>query len=289
MVERFIHNKTNFKSNEILAKYLRDIKKEPSLTLEEEKELIKRIKQGDESAKEKLLKAHLKLVVLIARNFTGYDIPIQDLISEGNIGLMKAIEKFNPDKGVRFATYASWWIKQSIKRAILNNSKMIRLPIHAIDLLKSFLKIIENNNESSKKIFNANNRKEAAEELGVDISKIEELILTNQSALSYNQNINGKENMTYEEVLTDMDTTTPFDIYEKKEILEKILSWLSLLNEKERTVIILRFGLLNEQPMTLEEVGNILNLTKERIRQIEEKALKKLQYYLINKKYDKFI
>jgi RNA polymerase primary sigma factor len=260
MVERFIHNKTNFKSNEILAKYLRDIKKEPSLTLEEEKELIKRIKQGDESAKEKLLKAHLKLVVLIARNFTGYDIPIQDLISEGNIGLMKAIEKFNPDKGVRFATYASWWIKQSIKRAILNNSKMIRLPIHAIDLLKSFLKIIENNNESSKKIFNANNRKEAAEELGVDISKIEELILTNQSALSYNQNINGKENMTYEEVLTDMDTTTPFDIYEKKEILEKILSWLSLLNEKERTVIILRFGLLNEQPMTLEEVGNILNL-----------------------------
>ncbi len=271
MVKKYINDYDNIKSNEILSKYLKEINKEPLLTAEEEKKLIKEIEEGNEKAREKLLKSHLKLVVIIAKNFTGYGIPLQDLISEGNIGLIKAVGKFDASKGVRFSTYASWWIKQSIKRAILNNSKIIRLPVHAV---------LHTNGDTSHDFYNANNRKEAAKEIGIDINKIEGLIITNQETLSYNQSINGDDNFTFEEIISNSETETPFDSYEKKEIIEKILNWLSYLNEKERTVIILRFGLINQHPMTLDEVGNVLNLTKERIRQIEDKALKKLKFYL---------
>ena len=273
MVEKLIESiDDNFKQG-ILTKYLKDINKEPILTPAEEKELISKIAEGDQKAREKLLKTHLKFVVSIAKKFTGYGIPLTDLISEGNIGLIKAIEKFDPEKGVRFSTYASWWIKQSIKRAILNNSKIIRMPIHAIDLLRNFVKNLNNNNN------NVDERNNAAKEVGVGIKKLEDLMLISQDVLSYNQTINDNNSYTFEDVAISHDET-PYDSYEKKEILETILNWLSYLDEKERTVIILRFGLINEQPMTLDEVGTILNLTKERIRQIEEKALNKLRFYL---------
>ncbi len=272
MVEKLIESIDDAKQG-ILTKYLKDINKEPILTPEEEKELVSKIAQGDQKAREKLLKTHLKFVVSIAKKFTGYGIPLTDLISEGNIGLIKAIEKFDPEKGVRFSTYASWWIKQSIKRAILNNSKIIRMPIHAIDLLRSFVKNLNNGTN------NVEERKNAAKEVGVEINKLEDLMLVSQDVLSYNQTINDDNSYTFEDIAIAHDET-PYDSYEKKEILESILNWLSYLDEKERTVIILRFGLINEQPMTLDEVGKILNLTKERIRQIEEKAINKLRFYL---------
>ncbi len=273
MVEKLVESIDDNLKHGILTKYLKEINKEPILNAEEEKELISKIAQGDQKAREKLLKTHLKFVVSIAKKFTGYGIPLTDLISEGNIGLIKAIEKFDPEKGVRFSTYASWWIKQSIKRAILNNSKIIRMPIHAIDLLRSFVKNLNNSNN------NVEDRNNAAKEVGVEVKKLEDLLLVSQDVLSYNQTINDSNSYTFEDIAISHDET-PYDSYEKKEVLETILNWLSYLDEKERTVIILRFGLINEQPMTLDEVGQILNLTKERIRQIEEKALNKLRFYI---------
>jgi RNA polymerase sigma factor (sigma-70 family) len=277
MVEKLVESIEDNLKHGILTKYLKDINKEPILTPEEEKELIIKIAQGDQKAREKLLKTHLKFVVSIAKKFTGYGIPLTDLISEGNIGLIKAVEKFDPEKGVRFSTYASWWIKQSIKRAILNNSKVIRIPIHAIDLLRSFVRNLNNGTN------NVEDRNNAAKEVGVGLRKLENLMLVSQDVLSYNQTINDNNSYTFEDVAISHDET-PYNSYEKKEILETILTWLSYLNEKERTVIILRFGLINEQPMTLDEVGKILSLTKERIRQIEEKALNKLKFYLKSRK-----
>ncbi len=281
MVKKLFDVEDTLSSSEILNKYLKDISKEPLLTLEEEKELAQKILSGDEKAKEKLLKTHLKLVVTIAKKFTGYGIPLLDLISEGNIGLMRAVEKFDPERGVRFATYAAWWIKQSIKRAILNNSKIIRLPVHAVDILRSFIKTLRANGEESN--VNVISRDNAAKEIGMGINKIEDLMLVSQEVLSYNQTITDDNSYTFEEVLVSEDNN-PLDSYEKKEIIEKILNWLSCLNEKERTVIVLRFGLINQHPMTLEEIGDILKLTKERIRQIEEKAINKLRFYIRKEK-----
>ncbi len=275
-------NLDNSSSEELLGKYFKDIQKEEILSLEEEKELIEKYFSGDEKAKERILKTHLRLVINLAKKFRGYGLPLLDLISEGNIGLMKALTKFDPNRGVRFATYAAWWVKQYIKRYIIDNLKIIRIPVHMVDLLKTFTKTLK----SSKN--DVIMRNSAADEIGVDIAKIEELMIISQDTLSYNNTLSDNSNYSFEDVLLSENDKTPCDICQKKELVEKVLNLMTLLDEKEREVIVLRFGLIDSYPMTLEEVGVILKLTKERIRQIEVKAINKLKFYIKKHKVDYF-
>ena len=268
------------KDEEILEKYIHRVEKFPSLTPNEEKELFKKAKNGDIEAKNKILKSYLRLVVNIVKySFSEVDggYSIIDLISEGNIGLIKAIEKYNPDKGIKFSTYASWWIKQSIKRYIKSNANLIKIPSHINEILRCFFKKLNIN-----KAITLDDKIIAAEEIGEDLEKIEEYLTNYQEWVSITQE--DGEKSCLEEVIENQKVIDPLTVSERKEIFGLLLRWLKVLNKKERKVIILRYGLSDEPPMTLEDIGKVLNLTRERIRQIENNAINKLRFYLFDKK-----
>lgn len=269
-------DKQFFDSNEIFEKYLDDVNKIPKLTEDEEKELFERVKKGDLNAKKKIAKAYLKLVVNIAKilHKNAPFISILDLVSEGNIGLLKAIDKYDLSKGIKFSTYAAWWIKQRIKRALSSNVSLIRVPTHVDDILRCFFKILNKN-----KSISLEEKIEAAKTVGIDFDKIEECIDKGKNSLSLNYS--DGENSCLEELIENKKSIDPLTIYERRELFENLIKWLNILTDKERKVILLRYGLIDENPMTLEEIGSIMNLTRERIRQIEENALNKLRFYLL--------
>ncbi len=266
----------------ILQRYLNEINKIPDLSKKEEIELFKKVKKGDKSAKEKIIKAYLKLVVNIAKNLHRNmpNISILDLISEGNIGLIKAVDKYDLNKGIRFSTYASWWIKQRIKRAISSNS-IIKIPSHIDDLLRCFFKMLNHN-----KSLSLNDKIDAANKVGVDLGKIEDFIEKGKNL--YSLNYSDSDNACLEELIKNSKVVDPIKSYERRELFENLFKWLNILTEKEKKIIIMRFGLVDEAPMTLEEIGKTMNLTRERIRQIEENALSKLRFYLLKVKPEFF-
>lgn len=271
----------HFNSNQIFEKYISEVGKIPELSEEEEKQLFKRVEKGDNEAKEKIAKSYLKLVVNIAK-ILHKNVPyisILDLISEGNIGLLKAIEKYDIKKGIKFSTYAAWWIKQRIKRALSTSSNIIKIPSHVDDILRCFFKALNAN----KCISNVE-KVEAAKEVGVEIDKINECLEKVKGTLSLNNY--DENNSCLEEIIGDSKSETPLSIYEKRELFENLINWLGVLTEKEKKVIVLRYGLGDEIPMTLEQIGKILNLTRERIRQIEVNAINKLRFYLLKIKPD---
>lgn len=257
-----------------LNMYLKEIRQYPLLSAEEERDLIARIGRGDMVARDKLVESNLRLVVSIAKKYQNNGLPLMDLIQEANIGLLYAIEKFEPERGYRFSTYASWWIKQTISRALDNKSKMIRLPAYVVEGVNK-MKNVERALTIS--LGREPTLEEVAKEMGMDVAKVKKLRDSSKEVSSLDVAVNEDDEATMGELIADTSSLTPeesMDIQTKSEVLDTILG---TLEDREGDVIKYRYGLMDGEPRTLEEVGQIFGLTKERIRQIEAKALRKLR------------
>lgn len=271
---------SNYDSNSSLRVYMREISKTPLLTPQEEIELADRIKKGDKAARTHMIKANLRLVVKIAQDYSGYGLPLSDLISEGNIGLMKAVERFDPNKGGKLSTYGSWWIKQSIKRALANQSKTIRLPVHMVDKIARMRRISAMLAES---LGREPTDEELSEELGLPRRKLAMLKRAAQRPTSLDEPFGDEERGSYSDVIGDERAVNPFDALADKNMHGHLDDLLEVLDERESKIIDARFGLNGSTPMTLEEVGREFGVTRERIRQLQNVALDKMRRALSKK------
>ena len=269
-----------YESDSSLKLYLREISKTPLLTPEEEVQLAKRIKKGDKEARSHMIRANLRLVVKIAQDYSGYGLPISDLISEGNIGLMKAVERFDPKKGGKLSTYAAWWIKQSIKRALANQSKTIRLPVHMVDKIAKMRRI---STILAEALGREPTDEELAEEIGLPRRKLAMLKQASQRPTSLDAPINEGEATEYGEIIGDERAANPLEMLSDKNLHGQLDGLLSVLDDRERKIIDERFGLTGKKPMTLEEVGRQFGVTRERIRQLQNSALTKMRRALRKK------
>jgi RNA polymerase primary sigma factor len=257
-----------------LQLYLREIGQVKLLTPAEEIVLAKRIKRGDKAAREHMIKANLRLVVKIARDYENLGLPLLDLINEGNIGLMKGVERFDPKKGAKLSTYASWWIKQAIKRALANQSKTIRLPVHVVDKVAH----IRRAEMRLREVLDREpTDEEVASELGLDAKRVRRYRQASRAPVSLDAPIGDDENDRVSEVVADPNATLPSEqlVYESdNELVQEILATLP---EREREILAMRFGLVDGKERTLEEVGERFGVTRERIRQIQEQSLKTIR------------
>jgi RNA polymerase primary sigma factor len=254
--------------------YLREIGQVPLLTPKEEIALARRIKRGDKAAREHMIKANLRLVVKIARDYEGMGVPLLDLISEGNLGLMKGVERFNPAKGAKLSTYASWWIKQGIKRALANQSKTIRLPVHVTDRLA----LIRKAEVRLRDLFDREpTDEELAHEVDLDTRRIRQYREASRAPISLDAPIGDDQTSHVFETVADPNITLPHEAVSRGVDTELLREILTTLNERESAILTLRFGLKDGQERTLEEIGAKFGVTRERIRQIQELALKKLR------------
>ena len=270
-----------------LSVYLREINKIPLLTREEEVELAKRAKSGDKDAKEKLIKANLRFVVNVAKKYQNQGLSLSDLISEGNLGLITAVDKFDVDKGYHFISYAVWWIKQSILKAICEKSRMIRLPLNRANELLQIEKVkreIGSNKDGEADI------EEIADFLDMDKNRINDLINASRDFVSLETPLSSdKDANTISDLMEDTKGADPEKILINKTLQDSIEDVLSTLTEKESAVIRYRFGLNGEKPHSLKEIGDKYNLTKERIRQIEKKAISRLRHPSRSSKLESYI
>jgi RNA polymerase primary sigma factor len=269
-----------YESDSSLKLYLREISKTPLLTIAEEVALAERIKNGDADARSHMIRANLRLVVKIAQDYSGYGLPVTDLISEGNIGLMKAVERFDPEKGGKLSTYAAWWIKQSIKRALANQSKTIRLPVHMVDKIAKMRRI---STMLAEALGREPSDEELAEEIGLPRRKLAMLKQASQRPTSLDAPINEGEATEYSEIIGDERASNPLDMLSDKNLHGELDGLLSVLDERERRIIDERFGLNGRKPLTLEEVGREFGVTRERIRQLQNSALTKMRRALRKK------
>ena len=269
-----------YDSDSSLKLYLREISKTPLLTVEEENELAERIKMGDAAAREHMIKANLRLVVKIANDYSGYGLSLSDLVSEGNIGLMNAVERFDPEKGGKLSTYGAWWIKQSIKRALANQSKTIRLPIHMVDKIARMRRI---SSILAEALGREPTDEELAAELGLPRQKIAMLKQASQRPTSLDAPVNEGEATEYGEIISDESASDPLEMLSDKNLHGEIDGLLSILNDRERRIIDERFGLNGLKPMLLEDVGREFGVSRERIRQLQNSALTKMRNALMKK------
>jgi RNA polymerase primary sigma factor len=254
--------------------YLREIGQVKLLTPEEEIELAARIKKGDKKAREHMIKANLRLVVKIARDYEGIGLPLLDLISEGNIGLMKAVERFDPSKGGKLSTYGSWWIKQSIKRALANQSKTIRLPVHLVDKISKMRRI---SMRLQEELGREPTDEELALELGIPTSRVTQMRLAAIRPASLDAPIGDEDSNNFAEVVQDEAADTPYEQLEEKTVTNMLQDLVKTLDPREATILRARFGLDGGPEKTLEEVGKKFGVTRERVRQIQNIALRKLR------------
>ena len=254
--------------------YLREIGQVKLLTPQEEIELAARIKKGDKRAREQMIKANLRLVVKIARDYEGIGLPLLDLISEGNIGLMKAVERFDPAKGGKLSTYGSWWIKQSIKRALANQSKTIRLPVHLVDKISKMRRTALRLQEE---LGREPTDEELGEELGISASRGAQMRMAAIRPASLDAPIGDEDSNNFAEVVQDESADTPYEQLEGKTVTKMLQEMVKTLDHREATILRARFGLDGGPQKTLEEVGVKFGVTRERVRQIQNIALKKLR------------
>ena len=254
--------------------YLREIGQVKLLTPEQEIELAAKIKKGDKKAREQMIKANLRLVVKIAHDYEGFGLPLLDLISEGNIGLMKAVERFDPAKGGKLSTYGSWWIKQSIKRALANQSKTIRLPVHLVDKIAKMRRTAMRLQEE---LGREPTDDELAGELGISASRVSQMRTAAIRPASLDAPIGDDESNNFAEVVQDENADTPYEQLEEKTVTGMLHEMIKTLDPREATILRYRFGLDGGSEKTLEEVGEKFGVTRERVRQIQNIALNKLR------------
>jgi RNA polymerase primary sigma factor len=255
--------------------YLREIGQTPLLTREEEVKLARRIKRGDQAARQHMIKANLRLVVKIAHDYSSYGLPLLDLISEGNIGLMKAVERFDPKKGGKLSTYAAWWIKQSIKRALANQSKTIRLPVHLVDKIARMRRVAM---QLAEEFGREPTDEELGEELNMAPAKIAQLRTAAIRPASLDANVGQDDDgASLGDLIGDENAATPSELFSDKNLRKSVMDLLHVLDERELKIITMRFGLDGKKEMTLEEVGRKFKVTRERIRQLQNIALRKVK------------
>jgi RNA polymerase primary sigma factor len=260
--------------------YLREIGQIPLLTPEQEIELAAKIKIGDHEARALMIRSNLRLVVKIAHDYANLGLPLLDLISEGNIGLMKAVERFDPAKGGKLSTYAAWWIKQSIKRALANQSKTIRLPVHLVDKISKMRRVAM---QMSEELGREPTDDELAEEVGLSAAKVSQLKTVAIRPASLDAPISDDDTTEFGEIVGDAEALTPFERLRDKNLRDEVGDLLSVLDEREKKIIYSRFGLDGGKAKTLEEVGKKFGVTRERIRQLQNIALMKLRRALQKK------
>ena len=255
--------------------YLKEIGKVPLLSPDEEIELAKKIELGDEEAKKKLAESNLRLVVSIAKRYAGRGMQLLDLIQEGNLGLIKAVEKFDYRKGYKFSTYATWWIRQAITRAIADQARTIRIPVHMVETINRLVRI---QRQLVQKLGREATPEELAKELDMPVERVREIMKISQDPVSLETPIGEEEDSHLGDFIQDNNVEVPADAATYTLLHEQLMDVLSTLTEREQKVLRLRFGLDDGRPRTLEEVGRQFNVTRERIRQIEAKALRKLRH-----------
>ncbi len=255
--------------------YLKEIGKVPLLTAEEEIELAKRMEQGDQDAKKRLAEANLRLVVSIAKRYVGRGMLFLDLIQEGNLGLIKAVEKFDYRKGYKFSTYATWWIRQAITRAIADQARTIRIPVHMVETINKLIRV---SRQLLQELGREPTPEEIAEEMDMPVERVREILKISQEPVSLETPIGEEEDSHLGDFIQDDNVPVPADAATFTLLKEQLDEVLSTLTEREQKVLILRFGLEDGRARTLEEVGKEFNVTRERIRQIEAKALRKLRH-----------
>jgi len=269
--------------------YLREIGKIPLLTQEEEQKLAVKAAKGNKKAKDKMVEANMRLVVSIAKRYSGRGLDFLDLIQEGNTGLLRAVEKFDPEKGFKFSTYATWWIRQAITRAIADQARTIRIPVHMVETINKVLR-------ASRKLTGELNREptieEIAKEMDMDVEKVDYVMRIKQDIASLDQSV-GKDGDDEDSVLGDFvedeERLSPEDSAANQMLKEQLAEIISTLSEREQKIIKLRFGIGGGRPHTLEEVGAEFSVTRERIRQIEAKALSKLRKNKDTKKLQEYL
>src|ERR1700751_4657320 len=261
-------------SETVIKLHLQEISGTPLLIMQEEIDLAARIKKGDQKAWAWMIKANLRLVVKIAQDYSNFGLPLLDLISEGNIGLIKAVERFDPGKGGKLSTYSAWWIKQAIKRALANQSKTIRLPVHLVDKIWKMRRV---SLQMSEELGREPTDEEFAEEIGISSTKLSQLKTISIRPASLDAPIGDDDSTEFGEIVGDGEAQTPFELLRDKNLRNELSELLEVLDDRERKIIFKRFGLDGGKPETLEELGKKFGVTRERIRQLQNIALAKLR------------
>ncbi|MGE5172576.1 MAG: RNA polymerase sigma factor RpoD/SigA [Betaproteobacteria bacterium] len=256
--------------------YLQEIRKTPLLTFEEEQSLAKRVQEGDREARSKMIQSNLRLVVAIGKRYINRGLPFSDIIEEGNLGLIRAVEKFDYERGFRFSTYASWWIRQSVERAIANQVRIIRLPVHVAELANSYSRTVR---KLTQLLGREPSNEEVAKKMRININRVRALSQVTRETYSLDMLINGEGEDTLKDVLSDENTPLPSSESDERLRRQYLSAWIAELPPTERNVIEMRYGLNRTTPRTLDSIGRQFGITRERVRQIENQAIRKLRNF----------
>ena len=277
---------SNYSTDDPVRMYLKEIGKVPLLTADEEVELATKMSEGDEEAKRRMAEANLRLVVSIAKRYVGRGMLFLDLIQEGNLGLIKAVEKFDYTKGYKFSTYATWWIRQAITRAIADQARTIRIPVHMVETIN---KVIRVSRQLLQELGHDPSAEEIAKEMGMPVEKVRDILKIAQEPVSLETPIGEEEDSHLGDFIPDEDASEPSEAASFSLLKEQLMEVLDTLTSREKKVLELRFGIVDGRTRTLEEVGKEFNVTRERIRQIEAKALRKLRHPSRSRKLKDFL